>query len=76
MSGVQKPEGVTPFLWCGPDLSLAPVQPSTVCTGLGPNQPGCTFQKTVSKSVPWNFSGIPEVESLGPRSVTNSSKST
>jgi hypothetical protein len=30
----------------------------------------------VSKSVPWNFSGIPEVESLGPRRVTNSSKST
>ena len=47
---------------------MAPVQPSS--------QPGRTFQKTVSKSVPWNFSGIPEVESLGPRRVTNSSKST
>lgn len=35
-----------------------------------------TFQKTVSKSVPWNFSGMPEVESLGPSNVTNSSKST
>lgn len=35
-----------------------------------------TFQKTVSKSVPRNLSGIPEVESLGPRRVTNSSKST
>lgn len=35
-----------------------------------------TFQKTVSKSVPWNFSGMPEVDSLGPSNVTNSSKST
>lgn len=46
------------------------------CTALDPNQPWHTFQKTVSKSVPWNLSGIPEVESLGPRRVTNSSKST
>ena len=35
-----------------------------------------TFQKTESKSVPWNLSGIPAAVSFGPRRVTNSSKST
>lgn len=50
--------------------------PYHLSKAVSPKQPGHTFQKTVSKSVPWNFSGIPEVESLGPRRVTNSSKST
>jgi len=36
----------------------------------------CTFQKTESKSVPWNLSGNPAAVSFGPRRVTNSSKST
>lgn len=35
-----------------------------------------TFQNTESKLVPLNLSGIPAAESLGPRRVTNSSKST
>lgn len=35
-----------------------------------------TFQNTESKSVPLNLSGIPAAEIFGPRSVTNSSKST
>lgn len=35
-----------------------------------------TFQKTESKSVPWNLSGNPAAVSFGPRRVTNSSKST
>lgn len=35
-----------------------------------------TFQKTESKSAPWNLSGIPAELSLGPSNVTNSSKPT
>lgn len=35
-----------------------------------------TFQNTESKSAPWNLSGIPAEESLGPSNVTNSSKPT
>lgn len=35
-----------------------------------------TFQNTVSKSAPWNLSGIPVVVIFGPNNVTNSSKST
>lgn len=35
-----------------------------------------TFQNTESKSAPWNLSGIPAEDSLGPSKVTNSSKPT
>lgn len=35
-----------------------------------------TFQNTESKSAPWNLSGIPVLESLGPSNATNSSKPT
>lgn len=66
-----------PNLKPDPILTLTPTQPRPgvpgVRVGVGPPP---TFQKTVSKSVPWNFSGMPEVDSLGPSSVTNSSKST
>ena len=37
---------------------------------------GFTFQNTESKSAPWNLSGIPAEEILGPSKVTNSSKPT
>lgn len=37
---------------------------------------GGTFQKTESKSAPWNLSGIPAELSLGPSNVTNSSNPT
>lgn len=65
-------------------LTLTPSHPP-VLSAQGPGgatRPGwemggvLTFQKTVSKSVPWNFSGMPEVDNLGPSNVTNSSKST